>query len=677
MSINKTIGGKLYLGFGLIMAIVIGSFLFNWLAVRHEQATRALYKKSIAMVENLSRLDKARNANRLFLRNFLLNGDRREADALSKGESDVDGMIAEIKNGLSTDESSRARQLLDQLADSERDWARTFAAPLMEKRRQVDTGSATVAELQIAYLQATPTPEQKQKEEQPLVQLDGMVKSANLAAEESDSSAATMITVVTLGGLLIVILLSASISWRVAKSITAPLSQLISVAGQIGNTGDLEQRVEINGEDEVAQLARTFNNMVQYLREMAGISEAIAGGDLSVEINPRSSRDTLGKAFREMTLGLRNLVKNVRDSAAQVASGSNQVASASDESAKISVQAASAIDEVTSTMHEMSINVQNMVKSTQMQASNVSETSASIDEMVASIQRVADTAKVLLDISQRSRDEVHNGINTMEKATDGLSRINASIGSSAEIISALGQRADDIGKIIEVIDDLAEQTNLLALTAAIEAARAGEHGLGFAVVADEVRKLAEKSAQSTREISELIQSIQKEARKAVDNMEKSTSIVNEGISLGGDLSGALKKISSVVSEVYKFAQEIGAATNEQSHGSSQIAKATTRLNEITHEINSSVRSEEHTSELQSGAQAVVKAMEKMRELVQQSTSGSTELAASAEQMSKMSRELLESMHRFALEQQEQERMASRHEEHEAAGARRAAAGARG
>ncbi len=645
MRIGKTIGGKLYMGFGLVLGTVFVMFLLNYFAVLHEQSTRAIYQKSIKMADNLSKLDQARMNNRLHLRNFLLNGDGREAEALAHGVTEAEQRISEVKETSATlgAESDKARVYLDKLTDSEKEWSATFATPLLEKRRQVDAGSATVAELQIAYLQATPTPEQKAREEEPLIQLDAIIKQALKTADESDRAAGTTITLVTLIGMSIALFLGGAVAWKVAKSITTPLSRLIAVASQIGNAGDLDQTVEISGEDEVAELARTFNNMVGYLREMASLSESIAGGDLSVEINPRSARDTLGKAFREMTFGLRSLVKNVRDSASQVASGSNQVASASDESAKISVQAASAIDEVTSTMHEMSINVQNMVKSTQVQASNVSETSASIDQMVASIQRVADTARVLLDISQRSRDEVHSGINTMEKATDGLSRINVAIGSSAEIISALGQRADDIGKIIEVIDDLAEQTNLLALNAAIEAARAGEHGLGFAVVADEVRKLAEKSAQSTREISELIQSIQKEARKAVENMEKSTSIVNEGISLGGDLSGALKKISSVVSEVYKFAQEIGAATNEQSHGSSQIAKATTRLNEITHEINSSVE------EQASGAQAVVRAMEKMRELVQRSSSGSTELAASAEQMSKMSRSMLEAMDRFILE----------------------------
>src|SRR5438045_8562929 len=99
-------------------------------------------------------------------------------------------------------------------------------------------------------------------------------------------------------------------------------------------------------------------------------------------------------------------------------------------------------------MHEMSVNVQNMVKSTQTQASSVSETSASIDQMVASIQRVADTAKVLLDISQRSREEVQSGITTMEKTTSGLNRINPAIECTATIIGDLGPKTEDRGKHI-------------------------------------------------------------------------------------------------------------------------------------------------------------------------------------------------------------------------------------
>jgi methyl-accepting chemotaxis protein len=125
--------------------------------------------------------------------------------------------------------------------------------------------------------------------------------------------------------------------------------------------------------------------------------------------------------------------------------------------------------------------------------------------------------------------------------------------------------------------------------------------------------------------------------------------VEEGLSLGNDLGSALHKISTVVTEVYKFSQEIGAATNEQSVGSSQIAKATNRLTEITQEINSAVE------EQASGAQAVVRAMDKMRELVQQSASSSTELSAAAEQMLKLSRNLLDNMDRFVIDRSSQTR----------------------
>jgi methyl-accepting chemotaxis protein len=569
-----------------------------------------------------------------------------------------------LEEGQALATSDKTKTALTRAQQLETAWSHEFAQPLIDKRKDVDSGNATVAELQIYYLQKDASAWVKNSTDA-LDVADAENKMLVDAANTSDDTASKLTILFSFISTLIALGLGIVIAFRTARSITEPLTNLMKVARLIGDTGDLEHTIELKQDDEIGELARTFAKMVAYLKEMAAVSESLAGGDLTVEVKPRSTHDTLGNAFARMVDGLAGLVRSVRDASSQVASASNQVASASDDSAKIGLQASSAIDEVTSTMHEMSVNVQNMVKSTQVQASSVSETSASIDQMVASIQRVADTAKVLLDISNRSREEVHAGIATMEKATDGLTKINTTINSSGEIIGALGQRADDIGKIIEVIDDLAEQTNLLALNAAIEAARAGEHGLGFAVVADEVRKLAEKSAQSTKEISELIQSIQKEARKAVENMDRSTGIVNEGLELGGDLNGALHKISNVVTEVYKFAQEIGAATNEQSHGSSQIARATTRLNEITHEINSAVE------EQASGAQAVVKAMERMRELVQQSTSGSTELAASSEQMSKMSRGLLEFMDRFALQDSPSPSMGR--DEH--AQARRASAGA--
>ena len=635
-----TIGKKLYLGFGAILAIMLVLFIVNIFTVRREYNARATVRDTLANVQTIEAVRLQMMADRLFLGNYLLSGDLRDEDRTNKGVNDL---LATLKDAESKVTDTNLRAALSQVDENERGWSENFAKPMMAKRHQVDSGDATVSDLQIYYLQHDPA-SWVTKSSTALDEADKAVRKSLDDSNASAQSATSWSTGITTAGTLLAILLGALVAFKTAQTIKEPLYHLIEVAQRIAETGDLDQSIDISRTDEVGLLAQNFNKMVVHLKDMAAVSAAIAEGQLSVTVQPRSQQDTMARAFAQMTRGLREMVRQVRDSAAQVASGSGQMAGASDESAKVSVQAASAIDEVTSTMHEMSINVQNVVKNTQVQASSVAETSASIDQMVTSIQRVADTAKLLVDISHRSREEVQTGMVTMDKATAGLNRTSHAIQSSSEIIDVLGRRADDIGKIVEVIDDLAEQTNLLALNAAIEAARAGEHGLGFAVVAEEVRKLAEKSTQSTKEISELILGIQKEAREAVDNMEKSTSMVQEGLLLNKDLSVALEKISNVVSEVYKFSQEIGAATMEQSSGSSQIAKATNRLTEITQEINSSVE------EQASGSQAVVRAMEKMRELVQQSTSSSTELAATAEQMSKLSRVLLESMDRFALDE---------------------------
>ena len=640
-----TIKQQLYRSFGAILLILLILLVVD---------IGSIWKASSASteagntLENKTTVELVRSQimqNRLNLNNFLLSGDPRDEDKVNKGFTEIGDII---KQGEAKTNDESLRTALLEVESTESSWADNFAKPLLAKRHQVDSGDATVSDLQIFYLQKDPA-SWLTKSSDVLNKANTNISNARAQSEAAASFANKLSFVIVVVGTIFAIGFGFFMAVRTAKSITEPLQHLITVAQEIGNSGDLDQNIDIHRNDEIGALATTFNNMVAYLKEMASVSMSVAEGDLAVEVTPRSKRDTLGNAFVRMSHGLQEIVRSTRDSASQVSAGSNQVAGAADESAKVSVQASSAIEEVTSTMHEMSINVQNVVKNTQVQASSVAETSASIDQMVTSIQRVADTAKVLLDIANRSREEVVTGIQTMEKTTDGLNRTNKAIQSSAEIINILGHRADDIGKIIEVIDDLAEQTNLLALNAAIEAARAGEHGLGFAVVADEVRKLAEKSTQSTKEIADLIQSIQREARQAVENMEHSTRIVEEGLSLGNDLGSALHKISDVVTEVYKFSQEIGAATNEQSVGSSQIAKATNRLTEITQEISSAVE------EQASGAQAVVRAMDKMRELVQQSASSSTELSAAAEQMLKLSRNLLDTMDRFVIDRGSQSR----------------------
>ena len=430
-----------------------------------------------------------------------------------------------------------------------------------------------------------------------------------------------------------------------SRSISRPVVHMTETAGRIAE-GDLSDNITIQRSDEIGLLAEAFRKMSDYMKKMAHTAENIAEGDLRVDVVPKSEKDVLGTAFKSMIGGLRGIIGEIRAGAEQMASASAQIAATSEQAAKNNETAATGVEETTSTMHEMSANIQNVAKNSQSQASSVTETSASVEQMVTSIQRIANTAKQFVELSQKTKKAVDMGLDAVDKSIKGTDEINRSILRSADTISALGSRVEDIGKIVDVIDEIAEQTNLLALNAAIEAARAGEQGMGFAVVAEEVRKLAERSAKSTKEIAELISGIQKEAQEAVKVMEKSTKLVENGVEMSKQVGDTLKAIEGNVAEVDKYSKEVGAATQEQSSGSTQIAKAAENLREITHEISSA------TEEQASAAEQIVKTMEKMREMIHQNASGTTELASSAEQLRSQADRFIEIVSRFVIDDKE-------------------------
>ncbi|MDH4231805.1 MAG: methyl-accepting chemotaxis protein [Nitrospirota bacterium] len=635
---NMKIGKRMAFGFSLILILLIGVGIAGYWGVHSvTQTTLTMLAYDAQISEDAARARANIVGLRRFEKDFFINIGSQEAEAkyIKEWSDELEHLQERTKELEKVVYLKEEKVMVDTIQKDVEDYASGFN----KVKKLIQSGQIkTTREANEAINEYKEHAHQMEKDAQEL----SYAATARMEAQDKVvADYSRRITYIMLTLILIAIALTVGISIPLTRSITVPVLSIAGTAKRAAE-GDINYEIDIQRVDEIGTLADSFRTMSSYLKEMAGIAEAIAAGDLRGDITPKSEKDVLGNAFKKMLAGLRDMIGEIKSGADQMASASTQIASTSEQASRNNESAASAVEETTSTMHEMSANIGNVAKNTQGQASSVSETSASIEQMVASTRRIADTARQLVELSQQTKKAVDVGLESVENSVKGTDEISRAISLSADTIGALGTRAEDIGKIVDVIDDIAEQTNLLALNAAIEAARAGEQGLGFAVVAEEVRKLAERSAKSTKEIADLITGIQKESQEAVKLMDKSIQIVEKGVDLSKQVGSSLRNIEGNVVEVDRYSREIGAATQEQSSGSTQIAKAAEKLREVTHEITSA------TEEQASAAEQIVKTMEKMREMIHQNASGTVELASSAEQLNSQAERFQQVVARFQI-----------------------------
>lgn len=275
-------------------------------------------------------------------------------------------------------------------------------------------------------------------------------------------------------------------------------------------------------------------------------AQALGEGQLSVRLKVES-HDEIGKlshSFNQMAEALSNTVDRVRHSSHDVTTRSDQLSTLSGATQRRSAEQSSQIDSMASAVEEFSATAQN----------------------------IADSMRKTEQLTNENAAETRNGTASMRAASKALEQIAQSLGTTATVVNNLGERSQQIGGIISVISGIAEQTNLLALNAAIEAARAGEQGRGFAVVADEVRSLAGRTSQATREISEMIGSVQEETNRAMSSIDEGNRLMQQGLSLNGDVAQALQRIEAQIDQAVEQFTSIAQATQEQSSTATALSR---------------------------------------------------------------------------------------------------------
>lgn len=381
----------------------------------------------------------------------------------------------------------------------------------------------------------------------------------------------------------------------ISNMLTGKLKFLKDSAVKVGN-GDLNVNIDIKSRDEIGSLAKALSTMITNIKLA---SDSLNDEKLKAETAMKEAemqknmmadqKDYLSKKisfileemnkFSEGDLTIK-LEVDKEDEIGNLYAGFNSVVANIRE---IIITTSEAVQATASASNQISSSAEEMAAGSQEQSAQTTEVASAVEQMTNTILQTTKNAGSAAEFSKKAGQSAINGGEVVKQTVEGMNRIAKVVGDASTIVKELGKSSNQIGEIIQVIDDIADQTNLLALNAAIEAARAGEQGRGFAVVADEVRKLAERTTKATKEIAAMIKQIQKDTGNAVVSIESGTKEVEVGKEFANKAIGALDEIISSTNQTIDVISQVAAASEEQSSAAEQISKSIEGISSITQE----------------------------------------------------------------------------------------------
>jgi methyl-accepting chemotaxis protein len=411
--------------------------------------------------------------------------------------------------------------------------------------------------------------------------------------------------------------------------LVASMNRMTDYLREMANTaqrvaeGDLAVTVNPRSKNDAFGVA--FRGMIDYLENMARVSDGIAAGNLSMTVEPKSGRDRFGTSFKNMLERTLTLVQSqdernqlqksimkLLDEVANVGAGdlSSEAEVTADMTGAIAdafnymiielrgliTKVRSATGQVSSTAVAIQAASQKLVESSAHQATRIEDTASAITSMATSIQDVSKNAVTSAHVAAQSLANAEQGAGAVQNNIQAMGRIRDQVQETAKRIKRLGERSQEIGEIVKLIDDIADRTSILALNASIQAAMAGEAGRGFAVVAEEVERLAERSTSATKQIDALTKSIQSETNEVVASMEETIREVVDGSSLANEAGQALSEIRSVSQQLAELSRTISEAALRQAVNSESVLAAMSEISLLTSQVSSGTKQTSTTVE---------------------------------------------------------------------------------